>query len=691
MIGVPLVRLAKKTRTMPRTRVRWHRPSILDDGTIERRKMITNEHSITMTATDDELRAALLDANLPTLLVVLAQMSKDPKWLTQPYRPTRTRAMNDNDDAGLPADRAGEVRAAAFEVLRSWRDGGLDLPDPPSEGELIDLLSVSLGEQVSHEYSTTMAEEAGFLGREVSWTDGRPLVADDFHIIIIGAGASGLATAVTLERLGLSYTVIERHSDVGGVWLENDYPGAGVDTPSHLYAFSFAPNREWSRYYAKQPEIMSYLRRCTEQFGLRDKIRFNTEVDATQFDEATSMWDVTITPAHEGGDRSKAPVTRLRANVVISCVGQLNRPSIPAIPGLATFQGPAFHSSRWDHDVDITGKRIAVIGTGASSMQIVPSIAGVAAEVQVFQRSAQWAIPNANYLRNVTDATKLLMQQVPYYATVYRLRLMWMFSDKLHPTLQRDPEWAYPERSINAQNEKHRIFLTKHLDAQLEDADPDLRPKVLPDYPPYGKRPLMDNDWFATLRRDDVDLITSPVSSLTADSVVTADGTSHQTDVVVLATGFQTHRLLWPIDIRGRSGVSLAEQWGDDDAWAYLGMAIPDFPNFFLVFGPNTAMGHGGSAIYNFEAQASYIAADRRDDRAVFLGGGGAQGRNRCLQRQGRRRSREDDLDPPRNDQLVPQQIRSGRQQHAVARYRVLANDTYTGSEGLSDHRPGGR
>jgi 4-hydroxyacetophenone monooxygenase len=571
--------------------------------------MTTNEDTIVMTATDDELRDALVDANLPTLLVVLAHMSADPKWLADPYRPTRTLGMNDNDHGGLSADRAEEIRAAAFDVLRRWRDGNLKLPEPPSEDAMIDLLSVSLGEEVSPEYSTTMAEEAGFLPRQGSWTDGRPRRADQFHVVIIGAGASGLTTAVTLKRLGIRYTIIERNSDVGGVWLENDYPGAGVDTPSHLYAFSFAPNREWSRYYAKQPEIIAYLRRCAKDLRLRDDIRFNTEVLATRFDETTCTWDVSIAPTGEHSPRPEQPPTSLRANVVIGCVGQLNRPSIPAIPGLATFDGPSFHSSRWDHDVTVAGKRVAVIGTGASSMQIVPAIAGVAREVQVFQRSPQWAVPNANYLRDVTDTTRFLMQQVPYYATVYRLRLMWMFSDKLHPTLQRDPDWPYPARSINAQNEKHRLFLTKHVDAQLKDADPSLRAKVLPNYPPYGKRPLMDNNWFAALQRDDVELITSPVTAITADSVLTADSGSYPTDVIVLATGFQTHRLLWPIDIRGRSGVPLAEQWGNDDAWAHLGITIPDFPNFFLVFGPNTAMGHGGSSIYNFEAQASYIAA----------------------------------------------------------------------------------
>jgi 4-hydroxyacetophenone monooxygenase len=562
--------------------------------------MRANERVLETTANDAQLRAALADANLPTLLLVLAQLTGSQRWLEKPYQPTRTVALNDNDSGGLSPELQSEVRAAALNVLSALRDGDRELPPPPPDERIIDMLSVSLGEQVPPEYATTMAEEAGFRPRSPRWTGQRPPRADQLHVLVIGAGPSGVAAAVMLGRLGIRYTVIERNHAVGGVWWANDYPGAGVDTPTHMYSFSFGPRQNWTHYYAKQPEILEYIQRTARDFGVLRHIRFGTEVVGMTWDERTQCWHVDVRSSHDAHER-------LDASVVISCVGQLNRPAVPELPGMDAFTGPMFHSSQWDHHVDITGKRVAVIGTGATSMQIVPAICGKAEKVIVFQRSPQWVVPNTNYLRRVPQGTMLLMEQVPYYAAFYRLRLIWQFQDKLLSTLYRDPEWPHPERSVNAANDKHRVFLTKHIDAELGGRK-DLRDKVLPDYPPYGKRILMDNNWFRTLLRGDVELVDQSVSGFDQTQVLTADGSAHRADVIVLATGFQTRRMLSPMDIRGRSGVPLREQWGDDDAFAYLGISVPDFPNLFIVGGPHTALGHGGSAIYVAECSISYIA-----------------------------------------------------------------------------------
>src|SRR5581483_1725265 len=284
---------------------------------------------------------------------------------------------------------------------------------------------------------------------------------------------------------------------------------------------------------------------------------------------------------------------RLCANVVISATGYLNRPTYPDIEGLADFAGPCLHTARWRPDVDIAGKRVAVLGTGASAMQLVPAIAGVARRVIVFQRSPQWGLPNPNQPRTVSPATQLLMRDVPFYLGWYRLRLVWNFGDRLFPALQIDPDWPHPERAVNAVNDRHRQFLTKYILAELGSRS-DLAGKCVPTYPPYGKRPLLDAGWFRTVARPDVDLVTDPGEEIPAD-------------VLVLATGFQNLNLLAPIEVRGRSGRTLRETWGEDDATAHLGITVPDFPNFFMLLGPNTIAGHGGSAALGIEMEVRYI------------------------------------------------------------------------------------
>jgi 4-hydroxyacetophenone monooxygenase len=297
---------------------------------------------------------------------------------------------------------------------------------------------------------------------------------------------------------------------------------------------------------------------------------------------------------------------QLTAPVLITAVGMVNRPSIPPIRGLDSFAGPMMHTAQWDPTVDLRGRRVAVIGTGASAMQLVPAIVDEAERVLIFQRSKQWAVPYPNYHWDVPEGVRYLMERVPLYTRWYRLRTFWNFGDRLHESLQIDPEWPHPDRSINAANEKHRVFLTKHISTELGDRQ-DLMDACLPDYPPYVKRPLLDNGWFRTVARDDVELITEAVAETTESAVVTASGERYEADVVVLATGFRTLQFLWPMEIRGATGKTLREQWGEDDARAYLGVTVPEFPNFFIVNGPNTNAGHGGSAIIATEFEVRYI------------------------------------------------------------------------------------
>jgi 4-hydroxyacetophenone monooxygenase len=548
---------------------------------------------------DTALRAALAEANIPTLLMVLVQLTGDRHWLADPYRPTRTKGMSDHDTGGLAPEVQDLIRAEAFDAIRRGQAGELTPMGLPPEDLFVEMMSVCVGERVPVEYAPMMAEEMGFVSRDTTWeTPPRPEALTGFHVVVIGAGVSGLCAAIKLEQAGIPYTVLEKNDSVGGTWLDNRYPGCGVDTPSHLYSYSFAP-QEWPNYYSKRPHLHEYLERCATEFGVRHRIQFRTEVVSAVYDEARTMWTVTLR-GEDGVERE------LTANVVISAVGQLNRPSVPKIPGAETFAGPAFHSAQWPSDVDVKGRRVAVVGTGASAMQLVPAIADEVAALTVFQRSPQWAAPSENYRRSVTDHVKLLMDEVPFYAAWYRFRLAWSFNDKVHASLQLDPEWEHPERSVNAVNDGHRRFFTDYILSQLGDRT-DLIPKVLPTYPPFGKRMLIDNGWFQAITEDHVELVTEHVTEIRPDRLVTADGAEHEADVIVYATGFDSLRMLAPMDIRGRSGRSIREAWGDDDAHAYLGLAVPDFPNFFCLYGPNTNLGHGGSLIFLTECGVRYI------------------------------------------------------------------------------------
>jgi len=542
-----------------------------------------------------ELAAALEQANVPTLLLVLAHLTGDEKWLDEPYRPGRGPVLDDNDSGSLPPEIQREIRAAALEAILAFEAGDLYERDLVAD-EVTRMLGVALVEDIPAEYGPLLAEELGVVSRDVEVPHPLPV---GFEVLVIGAGISGLALGIKLKVAGVPFTIIEKNPDIGGTWLENTYPGCGVDTPSHLYSFSFAPNAEWSRFFAKRPEVHSYLDRLATEHDLKQFIRFSHEVVSADYDKDSATWAVTMTgPDGEESVR--------RAPVLVSCVGMVNRPSIPHIEGADSFAGPVMHTADWRHDVEYAGKRVGVIGTGASAMQLVPSIAGTAEEVVVFQRSKQWAVPHPNYHRDVPEGVRYLSRRVPLYTKWYRLRSFWNFSDRLHQSLQIDPMWTDSAHSINIQNDRHRVFLTKYIKEQLSDRE-DLVDACIPEYPPYGKRPLLDNGWYQTIKRDDVRLVTEGVSRIVEKGVVTDSGAEYDVDVLVWATGFKALQFLWPMEVRGASGKSLAEQWGYHDARAYLGVTVPDFPNMFILNGPNTNAGHGGSAILACEFQVRYV------------------------------------------------------------------------------------
>jgi 4-hydroxyacetophenone monooxygenase len=545
---------------------------------------------------EEKLRQAVRFANLPTLVMVLFQLTGDRRWLEDPYRPTRPKGLDAHDSGGFPAEVQQQIRDAAVQAVLTWADGKAAAVPAPRGELLVEMLGVCMGEPVPGEFEPMMAEEMGF----VPAPPPRPAAGRGarFRVVVIGAGVSGLLAALKLREAGIDHVVLEKNYDVGGTWLDNTYPGCGVDTPSYLYSYSFLPH-DWSTHFGKRDEVWAYLKDMAERFDLVRSVRFGVEVRSAVYDEAAQLWTVTARDA--AGNQQQ-----ITANAVITAVGLLNVPSIPNIPGLEQFGGPVFHSARWPDGLDLTGKRVAVVGTGASAMQIVPAIADRIGKLTVFQRSPQWIAPSSDHFRKIPEQVHWLMAHLPYYRGWYRLRLAWVFNDKVHAALQVDPEWPYPERSVNAVNDGHREFFTRYLRQELR-GRPDLVRKALPGYPPFGKRMLLDNGWFQAIKKPNVELVDQAVAAITPTGLRTPSGQEHAADVIVLATGFEARRILTQFDVRGRGGLSIREAWGDEDARAYLGISTPGFPNLFMMYGPNTNLGHGGSYILIAECQIRCI------------------------------------------------------------------------------------
>ena len=400
------------------------------------------------------------------------------------------------------------------------------------------------------------------------------------RIVIIGAGFGGLGTAIELVRHGYTdVTVLEKADAIGGVWRDNTYPNAACDVPSNLYSWSFATNPDWGHRYSRQAEILEYIERVARDLGVDELVRTGVEVTGAAYDEETGTWRVET----DTGET-------LTADFLVAAVGQLSRPSIPDLPGIDTFDGPAFHSSRWDHGVDLTGKRVAVIGTGASAIQFVPGIQPVAGHVIVFQRSAPYVVPKPDI--EYSGVRRVLYRRLPGTQAFGR-NLTWVLSEQLNKSLT----GTAPMKKLMEAGWHALLW------AQVR--DPELRAKLKPDYPIGCKRLLFSNDWYPALVQPNVDVVTHGIVEVLPDGVRSADGTVHPVDVIIYGTGFAATEFLAPMKIQGAGGTSLDDAWAEG-ARAYLGVCVPGFPNLGLVYGPNTNLG-GSSIINMMESQSAYI------------------------------------------------------------------------------------
>lgn len=401
-------------------------------------------------------------------------------------------------------------------------------------------------------------------------------------VVIIGAGFGGIGLGALLRRAGIgSFVILEKDSALGGTWRDNTYPGAACDVPSHLYCYSFAPNPRWSRRYAPQQEILDYLTGVATRFGVRDHIRYGCEVAAAEWSDKRREWLVTL-----------ADGRTMRADVVVSAVGQLHRPAIPDLPGLGSFTGTAFHSARWPPGLDLSGKRVGVLGTAASAVQIVPAIAPTAEHVTVFQRSPNWILPRGD--RRYRGWEQRLFTGLPVARQAYRTWI-WSSYEARFPALRGNRLFAGIARRL----------LDRHLGSQVP--DPALRRTLTPDYPVGARRVLSADDYYPALRRPDVDLVTQPVERIEPAGVMLAGGRHIPLDVLVLATGFRSTEFLVPMRVTGRRGKALSTTWESGPS-AHLGVSVPGFPNLFLMYGPNTNLGHN-SILFMLECQARHIVA----------------------------------------------------------------------------------
>ena len=546
-----------------------------------------------------DLASAIAEGDIRVLLMVLVHMTGDERWLEPPYKPKRDVRLIPDPDAGVPAEIQHEIRA---EVLKLFAHGNPRpvITDPGNE-LMLRMMRACLGENVAAEYAPLMREEMGFVPRDARWTKPPPdATVAQHHVLIVGAGVCAIALGVALGRLGIAYTIVEKNDELGGTWYINRYPGCGVDTPNHSYSYSFGPLNPWTRYFCQREELLDYLKKVATEYDIRRHLRLSTELMSSRWDERKRRWISTLKT--ENGEEI------FESTMLVSAIGQLNDPSRAHFKGEEDFQGLILHSALWSEDIKLEGKRVAVIGTGATAMQLVPAIADRVSFITVYQRSAQWARPVQGYSDPITEGAQWLLAHLPFYLPWYRFNMFWRYGDGLLPFLRKDPDWPYPDRAVNKGNDRHRQELTDFIRSELKDR-PDLVEKCVPSYPPYGKRILLDNNWFRTLTRPNVELVTDSIDHFSRDGIVTADGQSRAADIIVIATGFKVTEMAARLNITGLGGKNLRDKWANDNPTAHLGLTVPGFPNFFCMLGPNSGPAHGGSVIFQSECQSRYISA----------------------------------------------------------------------------------
>ena len=556
---------------------------------------------------DEELERIARGAELPVLLVALAAALDDPSILSYDLRPPLT-PMDTAPvpHGGMTPEQQERAVAVAFEGLKRLRDERITSVGPLSDTrrrELLDFLSGGHEEwldMLSHELA--LAPEHG--GRP-AWRFEDIAAGREFSVLIVGAGVGGIAAAYRVRQAGLPYTQVEAGDTLGGTWAKNTYPGVRLDTPTFGYSYSFAQRGDWPHQFAEGREIADYLEEVVDRAGLRERIEFGTRLLRLRWDESAGAWEAT-TVDRDGIERTRT------FSAVVSGLGLLDRPNIPEFPGAELFDGVTMHSQEWDHDVDVAGKRVAVIGTGASAYQIVPAIVDDVASLTVFQRSAPWMLPAPNYHDEVGDVFTWLVDKVPHFGQWYRLWVILTGIEGRAHTVTAEDGWEGAPLSISRKSQELREYLAARIESQLS-SRPDLLAIAIPGYPPGAKRMLRDNGvWARALMDERTTVVTSGIDRFTPSAIVDGDGVSHEVDVVVYATGFRPSEFLENVEVVGRDGLDLQEFWAGN-ARAYNGVTVPGFPNLFLIYGPNVGGVVQGSLHFMIERAAEFAIKAMRE------------------------------------------------------------------------------
>lgn len=552
---------------------------------------------------DATIARALEDVSVPALLCSLVHMTGDPSWIRGPHRPR----MSDPTDlqSHMPPEEQAEVRRQALPVIAAYRDGGCRPHDLAPE-LLVEMMEFLACAPLSERQVGLFHFDLQFDGADSAAIDwGGEIdeaVKADSPVVVVGAGMAGIQAGIRLAQAGLPFTIVEKNPGPGGTWWENRYPGARVDVPSHQYCYAFEPADHWSEYFCRHPELRDYFTRVLDRYELRPHCRFETEVTGAEWDEEAARWRVSV----RGTDgRSGSSSEVLDARFMISAVGSLNIPRMPDIEGMESFAGPSFHSTRWPDDFDHRGLRFALLGAGASGFQIAPTIADEVERLTIFQRTAQWVLPNPIYHAPVPDGETWAMRHLPFFARWLRFMMTWPGIGSGVESFRIDPEHVDPENhSVNPVNAARKDLLLDWMRAHLADR-PDLLEKVTPDYPALGKRVLQDNgSWFECLKRPNVELVRTGIERIEPEGIRTVDGTLHPADAICYATGFR-HNEFVSFDMKGRGGASLHAQWGDEPT-AHLGISAPNFPNVFFCYGPGTNLAHSAGLFFHAEFQTMH-------------------------------------------------------------------------------------
>ncbi|BBZ36380.1 flavin-containing monooxygenase [Mycolicibacterium confluentis] len=549
-----------------------------------------------LTALDpQELREHLTRADAGVLVAVLVQLTGDASAVDR--FADRISFVPD------PPEQAGVTDPETLETLVGEVIDALSAPRPQDAPAFDDadlfarIAPLALGTAVAPEYVELLLEQGGFHPSQPVLPRTAALPTD-FKVVIVGAGMAGMAAALECAAAGIDYEIFDRNDEVGGTWYTAVYPGIGVDTPSAYYSLSRDINAAWSSYYPQGAEYQKYLEAVAHKNGLREHVRFGTEVEALWWDDERNQWQV-----HAVGPDGARDVSY--ANVVIPAAGYLNRPRWPDLPGRSSFDGVSVHSAEWDPDLDLNGKRVAIIGAGCTAVQIVDACVDDVEHLTVFQRQPHWVAPRKRLSDDVPDHRRWLNAHIPFYANWNRLKSFWGTADNNHPVILRDPEWAADHLSISPANDVLLQMCLDYID-RVFGAGSELAKKVTPDFAPYGKRIIRDpGGYYAALAKAHVDVEADEPARVNERGIVTQDGRQIDLDVIIYATGYHLD-FLSTIDIRGRKGLRLSEVWGNSPS-AYRGGMVPGFPNMFISSAPNYSPGHGAGHNFGVEVMVHYV------------------------------------------------------------------------------------